>query len=229
MSQKITLVTLALLVGLVFTANAGATSVLFTNFGHNEEYDRGGYMQCCGYVPGGWGVLGAALIMLGSRMLAAGAKIRRSPFSRKCSWLAILLLVSAGVFPQLLAAATAHNLSPQKLPGLQAAAQIIRDNNDIPHIQANNEHDLAFLQGYVHAQDRLFQMDVSRREASGTLAELVGPAALAQDVQLRTLGLRRAAERSLPLQSPRALVMLQAYADGINAWVSMHPVLPPEY
>src|SRR5580704_3894277 len=121
-----------------------------------------------------------------------------------------------------------HNVTPQKLHGLQAPARIIRDTNDIAHIKAANEHDMAFLQGYIHAQDRLFQMDVSRREASGTLAELLGPAALAQDVQLRTLGLRRAAVRSLPVQSPRAQMILQAYADGINAWVSSHP-LPPEY
>ncbi|HYL14468.1 MAG TPA: penicillin acylase family protein [Terriglobales bacterium] len=151
-----------------------------------------------------------------------------NPSNRRISWLAGFLLIVVLAWCQLLGAQDAHGVSPQKLPGLQAAARIIRDSNDIAHIQAANEHDMAFLQGYVHAQDRLFQMDVSRREASGTLAELVGPAALAQDVQLRTLGLRRAAQRSLPLQSPRAQVILQAYADGVNAWVSTHP-LPPEY
>ena len=60
------------------------------------------------------------------------------------------------------------------LAGLQNPAQIVRDTNDIPHITAHNDHDIFFLQGYVHAEDRLFQMDVSRRRASGTLAELVG-------------------------------------------------------
>ncbi|HZS56499.1 MAG TPA: penicillin acylase family protein, partial [Bryobacteraceae bacterium] len=115
-----------------------------------------------------------------------------------------------------------------QLPNLQAAARVIRDVNDIAHVKAGNEHDLFFLQGYVHAQDRLFQMDVSRRQASGTLAELLGPAALAQDVQLRTIGLRRAAERSLPLQSSRMQAILQAYADGVNAYVASH-ALPPEY
>ncbi|MBZ5520878.1 MAG: penicillin acylase family protein [Acidobacteriia bacterium] len=142
------------------------------------------------------------------------------------------LIIFALSLPLMLAAQAGpvdgHAVTPQKLPGLQAAARITRDTNNIAHIQAANEHDMAFLQGYIHAQDRLFQMDVSRRQASGTLAELVGPAALAQDVQLRTLGLRRAAVRSLPVQSPRAQVLLQAYADGINAWVSSHP-LPPEY
>ena len=121
-----------------------------------------------------------------------------------------------------------ENVTPQKLPGLQASVRVIRDTNDIPHVKAANEHDMAFVQGYLHAQDRLFQMDVSRRQASGTLAELVGQAALAQDVQLRTLGLRRAGARSLAVQSPRALNLLQGYSDGINAWVATHP-LPPEY
>lgn len=114
------------------------------------------------------------------------------------------------------------------LPGLRAPAHVIRDTNDIAHVKTTNQHDLFFLQGYLHAQDRLFQMDVSRREAGGTLAELVGPAALAQDVQLRALGLRRAAERSLPLQSARMQAILQAYADGVNAYVVSH-ALPPEY
>ena len=66
--------------------------------------------------------------------------------------------------------------APVQLPGLKAAARITRDSDGIAHIRAQNEHDLFFLQGYVHAEDRLFQMDVSRREASGTLAELLGPA-----------------------------------------------------
>ncbi|MFQ5777265.1 MAG: penicillin acylase family protein [Terriglobia bacterium] len=118
--------------------------------------------------------------------------------------------------------------TPTVLPGLQAAAQIVRDSNGIPHIFARNDHDLFFLQGWVHAQDRFFQMDVTRRQASGTLAELLGPAALASDVELRTVGLRRAAEQSLTVVSPRARAALEAYSDGVNAFIESHP-LPPEY
>ncbi len=117
---------------------------------------------------------------------------------------------------------------PQHLPGLHQPAAVIRDGADIAHVRAADEHDAFFLQGWVHAQDRLFQMDVSRRRASGTLAELLGSGALAGDVQLRTFGLRRAAERSLPLLSPRTVAALEAYAEGVNAWASSHP-LPPEY
>ena len=65
--------------------------------------------------------------------------------------------------------------SPQHLAGLQGPAHVIRDGRDIPHIIAGNDHDAFFLQGYVHASDRLFQMDLLRRQASGTQAELLGP------------------------------------------------------
>jgi penicillin amidase len=118
--------------------------------------------------------------------------------------------------------------SPVRLPGLHAAAEIVRDRSGIAHLRANDEHDLFLLQGWVHAEDRLFQMDVSRRRASGTLAELLGAGALPGDVQLRTFGLRRAAERSLPLISARARAAIEAYSEGVNAFVGSHP-LPPEY
>ena len=116
-----------------------------------------------------------------------------------------------------------------KLAGLKAAAEVSRDNYGIAHIRAGNEHDLYFMQGYVHAQDRLFQMDVSRRRGSGTLAELLGPAALPSDIELRTIGIRRAAERSLIVISPDSRAALQAYADGVNAFVGTQSQLPPEY
>ncbi|WP_455212858.1 penicillin acylase family protein [Kaarinaea lacus] len=105
---------------------------------------------------------------------------------------------------------------------------VIRDTDGIAHIYAKNEHDLFFMQGYIHAQDRLFQMDMSRRQAAGTLAELFGPDLLESDVFFRTIGLRRAAERSLPIYSKRAKTAIEAYTQGINAYISQHP-LPPEY
>ncbi len=118
--------------------------------------------------------------------------------------------------------------APAKMPGLIDSAAIIRDTNNIAHIRATNEHDLAFLQGYTHAQDRFFQMDYLRHVAGGTFAEMVGPAALPLDVQMRTLGFKRAAVRSVPTVSPRLQTMLQAYADGVNAYLGTH-ALPPEY
>lgn len=112
--------------------------------------------------------------------------------------------------------------------GIVDPAQVIRDRDGIPHIIAASELDLVYLQGYVHARDRLFQMDVLRRQAAGTLAELLGPAVLPSDVQLRTFGIRRAGEASLPMLPPETRAALTAYAAGINAYVSTHP-LPAEY
>ncbi|MDH3966526.1 MAG: penicillin acylase family protein, partial [Rhodospirillales bacterium] len=132
------------------------------------------------------------------------------------------------LLPLALLASAASAQSPIPFLGLDAEVQVIRDKEGIPHIIAQNEHDLILMQGWVHARDRLFQMDFRRRQASGTLAELVGGAALASDVELRVLGLRRAAERSLPLLSTETQAALDAYTAGVNAYVTTHP-LPPEY
>jgi penicillin amidase len=118
------------------------------------------------------------------------------------------------------------------LPELHQRARILRDVDGMPHIYAYDEHDAVFLQGWVTAQDRLFQIDVLRRQASGTLAELlgVGPGntVLRSDVELRTIGLRRAAERSMTAYSPTMKAALEAYAAGVNAYVQRHP-LPAQY
>lgn len=118
--------------------------------------------------------------------------------------------------------------APLELPGLHAAVTVVRDGAGIVHVRASDEHDLFLAQGWVHARDRLFQLDVTRRRASGTLAELLGPAALPGDVQLRTFGLRRAAVRTLPILRAETVAALEAYAEGVNAWAEAHP-LPPEY
>jgi len=122
------------------------------------------------------------------------------------------------------AAPAARPATATRLAGLQSAARLITDRNGVTHIEAASVHDLSFLQGWVHARDRLFQMDVSRREPSGTLAELLGKAALPGDVQARTIGLRRAAERSRAAAPPDLRAALTAYADGVNAYVADHPL-----
>ena len=125
-------------------------------------------------------------------------------------------------------AADPQESRPERIPGLKAAAQITQDREGIYHVRANNEEDAFFLQGWVHARDRLFQMDQNRRLASGTLAELLGPGALASDVQLRTIGLRRAAERSWAALSPQTRAAISAYTRGVNAWIASSAP-PPEY
>lgn len=114
------------------------------------------------------------------------------------------------------------------LPGLEAPVRVVTDRNGVRHVFAKNDLDLARAQGFVHARDRFFQMDAARRQVSGDLAELLGPSVLADDVELRTLGLRRAAERSLALLSERERAVLDAYAAGVNHFLATQP-LPPEY
>jgi len=80
-----------------------------------------------------------------------------------------------------------------RAPGLSAPGTIQYDAEGVPLIRGSNDNDVAFLQGYAHAEARFFQMDLTRRAVSGTLAELVGASQLSADVQSRTLGLRRAA------------------------------------
>ncbi|MEM1207235.1 MAG: penicillin acylase family protein, partial [Acidobacteriota bacterium] len=117
---------------------------------------------------------------------------------------------------------------PVNVPGLRESVRLRRDQSDVPHIFAFNDHDALFMLGYVHAQDRFFQMDVLRRTFSGTLAEILGPGALPQDVELRTLGLRRGAQASEAAISDGAREWLEAYSKGVNAWLA-EGALPPEY
>jgi penicillin amidase len=114
------------------------------------------------------------------------------------------------------------------LPGLSAPVHVTTDRDGVRHFLAEDDLDLARVQGYVHAGDRLFQMDSTRREVSGDLAELVGAGALPGDIQNRTIGLRRAAERTLAAADPRSVAALEAYAEGVNAWIASNP-LPTEY
>jgi penicillin G amidase len=117
-----------------------------------------------------------------------------------------------------------------EVPGLLRSVRVRRDAHDIPHIFALNDRDAMFVLGWSHARDRFFQMDLLRRTFSGTLAELVGAPALEQDVQLRTLGLRRAAEASFGVASAANRAWLTAYAQGVNSYIQ-NPAnpLPPEY
>ena len=98
--------------------------------------------------------------------------------------------------------------------GLLAPARIVTDSEAIPHIFAANDHDAMMMLGYAHARDRFFQMDLLRHQARGTAAELVGKAGLAADIQLRTFGLRRSAEASLPTYPDETRALLDAYAAG---------------
>ncbi|MFD2629854.1 penicillin acylase family protein [Oceanobacillus kapialis] len=105
------------------------------------------------------------------------------------------------------------------LAGLEAAVSVTTDEQGVPHIAAASKHDLYMAQGYVQAQHRLFQMEMSRRQASGTLSEIVGAAAVDNDKYFRTLGLRRAAEKSYALYTEESKEILESFADGVNAYI----------
>lgn len=116
------------------------------------------------------------------------------------------------------------------LPASAATVRDLRDTYSIPHIFGSTDRDVLYALGRAHARDRFFQMDVLRHTFSGTLAEMVGTGGLESDVQLRTLGLRRAAEASLPAVSRETRVWLDAYARGVNSYI-LDPgnPLPVEY
>ena len=116
------------------------------------------------------------------------------------------------------------------VPGLSSSVEIIRDQWGVPHIYAQNEHDLFFAQGYVHAQDRLWQMEVTRRICSGTFSEVVGEPTVYLDRFFLTLRLRQMAEQSWTELDGESRAILEAYAAGVNAYVqSRRDRLPLEF
>lgn len=105
------------------------------------------------------------------------------------------------------------------VPVLDEEVTVTRDEVGVPHIQAQNDADLYRAQGYVQAQDRLFQMDLSRRQASGRLAEVIGEAAVDTDKYFRTFSLREAGEASWQGYGDEAKQVLEWYAQGVNAYI----------
>jgi penicillin amidase len=106
-----------------------------------------------------------------------------------------------------------------RLPGLHAPVEVLRDRWGVPHIYGRGIHDLLFAQGFVHAQDRLWQMEFNRRLVAGRLSEVVGQATAPVDCWMRILGMRRAAEAGLGLLRGDIRAELDAYVAGINAFI----------
>lgn len=116
------------------------------------------------------------------------------------------------------------------LKGLGAQVDIVRDAEGIPHIYAKSTADAYFALGFVHAQDRLWQLELNRRIPAGRMAEILGPNALDTDRFLRTLGVRRNAEKILANLAPETRAALDAYARGVNAYLENRTEpLPPEF
>lgn len=115
------------------------------------------------------------------------------------------------------------------LPGMTMPARVYRSDVGVPTIMAKTDSDVFFAMGYLHAQDRLWQLEIQRRMGQGRLSEILGPGALNQDIWIRTLGLVSAAKLSWASLGPAAQASLTAYANGINSWRSTHARLPPEF
>lgn len=154
-----------------------------------------------------------------------------SPSSRSNVWrifglwalgLAIILLVLLAWFMSIARAALPELDGSVSVPGLSAPVSVTRNSQGVPTIEAANLDDLFFAQGYVTAQDRLFQMDLMRRAAAGELSEVVGEVALKHDRQQRILGIRAAAEKGIAAITPEDRQQFNAYAQGVNAFIKWH-------
>jgi penicillin amidase len=132
---------------------------------------------------------------------------------------ALVLLGAGAVAGAIWWSLPSHDLQAQ-LPGLAAPVAITLDADGVPFISAQSEADAAAALGFMHARDRMFQMELMRRAASGRLSELVGPATLRLDRTMRTLGLRRRAETEAASLDPATKSLLEAYARGVNAWIA---------
>lgn len=142
--------------------------------------------------------------------------------------LALLLIVPLGGYLFLRRSLPVTN-GTIRLVGPQAPIEVVRDDHGVPYIYAQNDFDAYFALGYVHAQDRLWQMEVQRRIGAGRLSEVLGEATLETDQFLRTLGTYRAAEQAWTVLSPQAQQVIESYVAGVNAFLASNPPLPVEF
>ena len=175
---------------------------------------------------------------------SSGKSATRSRRRRKHRWLRILVWTVAGLLAAAVLASAVVLFSlrsaekaalPQldgdlHIPGLSTAVTVRRDAHGVPHIDAATEDDLLMAQGYVTAQDRLWQMDALRRNANGELAELMGASLLPHDRMQRVLRIRRTAQRIYATLAPADRVSLDDYARGVNLFMQQHQdTLPAEF
>src|SRR3954464_6174702 len=117
-----------------------------------------------------------------------------------------------------------------RTPGLRAPVEIVRDRNGVSHIYAKNEHDLFFAQGYSAARDRLFQLELWRRQATGTVSELLGKRELERDIGTRLFKYRGDLAAELARYHPHGAAIVGAFVEGVNARVDetrRNPALLP--
>ena len=151
---------------------------------------------------------------------------RRNSAMRIVLWfflvVAILIAGAVGVAYFIARSALPQLDGSLQVKGLSAAVRVTRDHHGVPTIEAATLEDLFFAQGFVTAQDRLWQMDVMRRFGAGELSEILGEATVKIDREQRILGLRAAAKKSLLMSTPRDASYFSAYARGVNAFIESH-------
>lgn len=124
----------------------------------------------------------------------------------------------------------AHRSGTLAVDGLSGPVDVLRDTLGVPHLWAESVEDAVFAQGFVHASDRLWQIEMFRRVATGRLSEIFGEATLSSDRFLRTLGMARAAERAAEAADDESLALVEAYVRGVNAGIeALGGSLPPEF
>ncbi|MBM3539481.1 MAG: penicillin acylase family protein [Alphaproteobacteria bacterium] len=155
---------------------------------------------------------------------------RRRRWPRWLAMLVLALIVAAPLSLYLYLRASLPQISGTlRLEGPGEIIEIVRDRNGVPHIFARTEADGWFALGFVHAQDRLYQMEMMRRAGRGRLSEFSGVATIEADRYFRTLGLLQHAEAALGALSPEFRRQLDSYAAGVNAFLTQDPILPPEF
>ncbi len=154
----------------------------------------------------------------------------RSLFRVLVAFTCIVVLIAAAILWRFVYRPLPQLDGNISLQGLQKDVIVERDQWGVPHIRASSVEDMAEAQGYVMAQDRLWQMDLLRRVARGQLSEILGPATINIDKQFRTLGFGRAAERDYGLVDPVTRGIFEAYARGVNRFIEQHSgELPIEF
>lgn len=131
----------------------------------------------------------------------------------------VLLIIGAIWWPQAVKRPIPQINGKILLPGLDGPVDVYRDPMGVPHIYATTSHDLFMVQGYVQAQDRFWQMDFQRHTGMGRLSELMGSATVETDMFLQTIGWERTTKKELAMLDPNDLAILEAYAQGINAYI----------
>lgn len=163
-------------------------------------------------------------------MEVGNERMRHSPFVGRLLLCVFVPLLAAGLCAGWVLKRSVPGIHGSvEVSGVQRPVRIQRDDDGVPSITAATDHDAFFALGYVHAQDRMWQMDYRRRLGRGRLSEVLGERALQSDKLMRTLGLEHAARQALTHLTDVERAGLRAYAAGVNAWIAGNHELPVEY